>query len=102
MLEDDGIIGHTALMVAHCFFIFGDRENPTRILNDLWFVNTDKLKWNFLEFNGVISPARHQHDVVVLDSCIYVFGGVLDATIYGGDFNLCFTKILLEIVITRL
>ena len=32
-------MGHTASMVAKCLFIIGGRENPTRIVNDVWFLN---------------------------------------------------------------
>jgi hypothetical protein len=33
-------------------------------------------------------PTRHRHVAVVVDSCIYVFDGVHDATIYGDMYVL--------------
>lgn len=81
-------MGHTASMVGQCLFIIGGREDPTRILNDVWFLNMDELKWHLLEFNGAIFPSRHRHAAVVVGSCIYVFGGVHDATIYGDMYVL--------------
>lgn len=86
-------MGHTASMVGQCLFIIGGREDPTRILNDVWFLNMAELKWYLLEFNGAIFPARHRHAAAVVDSCIYVFGGVHDATIYG-DMYVLDTNIL--------
>ncbi|XP_059068139.1 tRNA wybutosine-synthesizing protein 2/3/4 isoform X2 [Cryptomeria japonica] len=86
-------MGHTAVFVGQYLFIIGGREDPTRILSDVWFFHLTEMKWHLIEFNQDILPARHRHAAAVVGSCIYVFGGINGSTIYG-DLHVLDTNIM--------
>ncbi|OVA06603.1 tRNA transferase Trm5/Tyw2 [Macleaya cordata] len=69
-------LGHTSLVVGECVFVIGGREDPTKILNDVWVFNTAKNEWRLLECTGSMFPSRHRHAAAVVGSKIYVFGGL--------------------------
>ncbi|KAK6932305.1 hypothetical protein RJ641_001929 [Dillenia turbinata] len=76
-------MGHTSSMVGDCMFVIGGRTDPTTILNEVWVLNTSKNEWRLLECTGGFFPPRHRHAAAVVDSSIYVFGGINDDMIYS-------------------
>ncbi|KAH9292810.1 hypothetical protein KI387_041985, partial [Taxus chinensis] len=86
-------MGHTALFVGQHLYIIGGREDPTRILSEVWFLHVTELKWHMVEFSGEVLPPRHRHAAAVVGSCIYVFGGIHGFTIYG-DMHVLDTNIM--------
>lgn len=69
-------LGHTSLLIGECMFVIGGRTDPTKILNDVWVLNTTKNEWRLLECTGSGFPPRHRHAAAVVGSKIYVFGGL--------------------------
>ncbi|KAL6990779.1 nicotinamide N-methyltransferase [Sarracenia purpurea var. burkii] len=69
-------LGHTSSMVGDHMFIIGGRADPVNILNDIWVLNTAESEWKLLECTGTVFPSRHRHAAAVIDSKIYVFGGL--------------------------
>ncbi|MCL7049300.1 hypothetical protein MKW94_026684, partial [Papaver nudicaule] len=49
-------LGHTSLVVGECIFVIGGREGPTKILNEVWVLNTAKSEWRLLECTGSMFP----------------------------------------------
>ncbi|PSS24836.1 TRNA wybutosine-synthesizing protein [Actinidia chinensis var. chinensis] len=69
-------LGHTSSMVGDLMFLIGGRADPVNILNDVWALNTAKSEWKVLNCTGSVFPPRHRHAAAVIDSEIYVFGGL--------------------------
>ncbi|THG21062.1 hypothetical protein TEA_020547 [Camellia sinensis var. sinensis] len=69
-------MGHTSSMVGDLMFLIGGRADPVNILNDIWVLNTETSEWKWLECTGTVFPPRHRHAAAVIDSKIYVFGGL--------------------------
>ncbi|KAL7213528.1 hypothetical protein ACSBR2_016123 [Camellia fascicularis] len=69
-------VGHTSLMVGDLMFLIGGRADPVNTLNDIWVLNTETSEWKLLECTGTVFPPRHRHAAAVIDSKIYVFGGL--------------------------
>ncbi|RZC65651.1 hypothetical protein C5167_009347 [Papaver somniferum] len=76
-------LGHTSLVVGECIFVIGGREDPTKILDEVWVLNTAKSEWRLLECTGSTFHPRHRHAAAVVGSNIYVFGGLNNETIYS-------------------
>ncbi|KAI3948825.1 hypothetical protein MKX01_022239 [Papaver californicum] len=69
--------------VGECIFVIGGREDPTKILNEVWVLNTAKCEWRLLGCSGSTFHPRHRHAAAVVGSNIYVFGGLNNETIYS-------------------
>ncbi|XP_043692125.1 tRNA wybutosine-synthesizing protein 2/3/4 [Telopea speciosissima] len=69
-------LGHTSSVIGQYVFIIGGRGDPTKILDDVWVLDTDKNKWTLLECNRNIFYPRHRHAAAAVGSKIYVFGGL--------------------------
>ncbi|XP_042478384.1 tRNA wybutosine-synthesizing protein 2/3/4 isoform X2 [Macadamia integrifolia] len=69
-------LGHTSSVIGQYVFIIGGRGDPTKILDDVWVLDTDKNKWTLLECNGNMFYPRQRHAAAAVGSKIYVFGGL--------------------------
>lgn len=64
---------------GNCFFIFGGQDNDNNKLNDLWKFDYSSSMWE--EIADEDAPeARSGHTVIMLDSKVYIFGGIHEIT----------------------
>ncbi|XP_074579781.1 tRNA wybutosine-synthesizing protein 2/3/4 [Curcuma longa] len=94
-------MGHTALLVGSCIFVIGGRAGPLEILNDVWILETTKNTWSLLQCSGHFFNPRHRHTATVIDSKIYIFGGLCNEVIYS-SMNILDTQTLTWSEISKL
>lgn len=51
-------LGHTASLVGDFVFVIGGRADPLNILNDVWILDTTKLEWRHLDYDGSLFLPR--------------------------------------------
>ncbi|XP_050211218.1 tRNA wybutosine-synthesizing protein 2/3/4 isoform X2 [Mercurialis annua] len=81
-------VGHTASLVGDLLFVIGGRSDPLDILDDVWILNIASKEWKLSECTGSYMPPRHRHAAAVVDSNIYVYGGLHKDTIYSSLYIL--------------
>ncbi|XP_051125292.1 tRNA wybutosine-synthesizing protein 2/3/4 isoform X2 [Andrographis paniculata] len=69
-------LGHTSSVIGDFMYVIGGRAGPTNILNEVWVFSKAKKEWKLLQCSGSFFPPRHRHAAAVVDSKIYVFGGI--------------------------
>ncbi|KAJ3683789.1 hypothetical protein LUZ60_014016 [Juncus effusus] len=76
-------MGHTISLVGQDLYLIGGRAGPSQILNDVWVLVQNALKWVKLDCTGDFFNPRHRHAATVVGSKIYVFGGINNEEIYS-------------------
>ncbi|KAL6062754.1 SAM domain (Sterile alpha motif) domain containing protein [Balamuthia mandrillaris] len=67
--------GHTATLIGtNQIFIFGGHDG-TRMLNDLFVLNTDTMTWQQISPHGTVPSARAGHTATAIMDKIFIFGG---------------------------
>jgi len=71
--------GHTSNQIANLMIVFGGTyyfEGKFNYLNDVWALDTDRMRWYKPVVAGKVSPGpRYGHASTVIDTKIYIFGG---------------------------
>ncbi|CAN6457580.1 unnamed protein product [Victoria cruziana] len=75
-------IGHTSSVIGNRMFVIGGRGDPAQIFSDVWVLHTGENRWELLSCTGSVFGPRHRHVAAVVDSKIYVHGGLHHDQIY--------------------
>ncbi|XP_031505706.1 tRNA wybutosine-synthesizing protein 2/3/4 [Nymphaea colorata] len=75
-------IGHTSSVIGNHMFVIGGRGDPTQIFSDVWVLHTEESRWEILSCTGSVFGPRHRHAAAVVDTKVYVHGGLYHELIY--------------------
>jgi len=67
--------GHSANVLGKKVIIFGGTKVGSQDSDELFILNTKKMKWKQCPAKG-IAPVRTQHSACVIDKKLYIFGGI--------------------------
>lgn len=71
-----GRFHHNAFIRDEKMYIFGGKAAGDLVLNDVWFLDCEKMIWSPIQLETQIVPApRYGHYAFIRGSELYVFGG---------------------------
>jgi Rab9 effector protein with kelch motifs len=80
---------HSVVLYNSSIYIFGGSLSKGPLSNDLWVYSVETEEWKKLEITGAKPSPRSGHAACILDSKMYVFGGISEENIRLNDLWVC-------------